>query len=235
MVDSTDDVNPVSPFERATQRAVADEGQRALAALLERAREAEDVLALGEPAEAEKRRAVPARAQRPACRFGIARSEALEVDAAVDHLGLAAGVGQSLLELGAQPRGDGDHRGCSPDDVPGRAAHAGLRADVRDVLAVRGDDERRARRECSGETCRYEEVRVGDLRIEAPRRASGISEQLQVPTRPARARVDDRALDLVPAGDELVLEVRDEDAEVRVARTRVHLRDEEDPQRATRA
>ncbi len=163
--------------------------------------------------------------------FGVARSEALEVDAAVDHLGLAAGVGQSLLELAAQPRGDGDHRGCSPDDVPRRAAHAGLRADVRDVLAVRGDDERRARRERSGETRGHEEVRVGDVGIEAPRRASGIAEQPQVPASAARARVDDRALDLVPAREELALEVRDEDAEVRVVPARVHLRDEEDPQR----
>ena len=111
------------------------------------------------------------------------------------------------------------------------AAHAGLRADVRDVLAVRGDDERRARRERGGEARRYEEVRVGDIGIEAPRRAGGVSEQPQVPTPPARARVDDRALDLVPACDELVLEVRDEDAEVRIARAGVHLRDEEDPQR----
>jgi hypothetical protein len=38
----------------------------------------------------------------------------------------------------------------------------------------------------------------------------------------------------VAARDELVLEARDEDAEVRVVPPRVHLRDEEDPQRATR-
>ena len=46
---------------------------------------------------------------------------------------------------------------------------------------------------------------------------------------PAAARVDDRALDLVAARDELVLEVGDEDPEVRVVRARVHLRDEKDP------
>jgi hypothetical protein len=34
----------------------------------------------------------------------------------------------------------------------------------------------------------------------------------------------------VPTREKLVLEVRDEDPEVRVARTGVHLRDEEDPQ-----
>jgi hypothetical protein len=35
----------------------------------------------------------------------------------------------------------------------------------------------------------------------------------------------------VASGDELVLEVRDEDAEIWVVGTRVHLGDEEDPQR----
>ena len=49
--------------------------------------------------------------------------------------------------------------------------------------------------------------------------------------RAPRARVHDRTLDLVPARDELALEVRDEDPEVRVVRPRVHLRDEEDSQR----
>jgi hypothetical protein len=34
----------------------------------------------------------------------------------------------------------------------------------------------------------------------------------------------------VPTCSELVLEVRDEDAEIRIRRPRVHLRDEEDPQ-----
>ena len=118
MVDATDDADPVAPFERASQRAVADEGQRALAALLERAREAEDVLALGEPAEAEERRAVAVQPSVAARSLGVARSEALEVDAAVDHLGLAARIGQSLLELGAQPA----RRRRSPWPLAGRRA-----------------------------------------------------------------------------------------------------------------
>ena len=46
----------------------------------------------------------------------------------------------------------------------------------------------------------------------------------------ATSTVDDRALDLVAARGQLLLECRDEDAEVRVCRSRVHLRDEEDPQ-----
>ncbi len=56
-----------------------------------------------------------------------------------------------------------------------------------------------------------------------------------MPSRPARAPVDDRALDLVSAREELPLEARDEDAEIRVVRPRIHLRDEEDPQGVTRA
>ena len=49
---------------------------------------------------------------------------------------------------------------------------------------------------------------------------------------PAGAPVDDGALDLVSARDELALEVGDEDSEVRIVRARVHLRDEQDPQGA---
>ena len=50
-----------------------------------------------------------------------------------------------------------------------------------------------------------------------------------MPPLSAGAAVDDSALELVPARGELVLEVGHEDAEVRVVRARVHLRDEEDP------
>ncbi len=48
------------------------------------------------------------------------------------------------------------------------------------------------------------------------------------PTGPA---VDDSALEVVASQGELALEVGDENAEVGVVRPRVHLRDEEDPQR----
>ena len=115
--------------------------------------------------------------------------------------------------------------------MPRRRPDTGLGADVRDVLAVRGDDERSARRERGRKAGRDEEVRVGDVGMEAPRRPGGIAEQAQVAPPPSDARVDDRPLDLVPPGDQLVLEVRDEHPEVRIVRPGVHLRDEEDSQR----
>ena len=117
--DAADEPDPGPSLERAAQRAVADERERALAALLERAREAEDVLALGEPAEAEERRPVAAPAELVARRLGVARREALEVDAAVDHLGLARASGtsdtsrsRSQPETAITPCG-------APDDVAG--------------------------------------------------------------------------------------------------------------------
>ena len=79
--------------ERSAERPAADEGERALATPLERAREPQDVLALGEAAEAEEVRSLAAPAELVASRLGVPRREALEVDAAVDDLGLAVGLG----------------------------------------------------------------------------------------------------------------------------------------------
>ena len=135
-------------------------------------------------AEAEKRRTVRLEPSVRACGFGVARSEALEVDAAVDHLGLAAASGTASSSWARNHEETAITVAARRTTWRVARRTPRLRADVRDVLAVRGDDERRARRECSGETCRYEEVRVDDLRIEAPRRASGISEQLEVPRVP---------------------------------------------------
>jgi hypothetical protein len=63
----------------------------------------------------------------------------------------------------------------------------------------------------------------------------GITDKTEMSKPSATATVDDRPGDLVPTLDELALEVGDEDPEVRVPGAWVHLRDEEDPQRATRA
>jgi hypothetical protein len=68
--------------------------------------------------------------------------KALEVDAHVHDLDLADRGGDLALELAAQPVGDGDHRRRAADHVARRPRGAGDAADVRTILAVRGDDER---------------------------------------------------------------------------------------------
>ena len=94
---------------------------------------------------------------------------------------------------------------------------------------MRGDDERRTRRERRSEPGRDEEVRVDDVRVEAARGSPGVAREPEVTPRPAAPAVHDRALELVPARDELPLERGDEDPEVGVVRARVHLGDEQDP------
>ena len=163
--------------------------------------------------------------------LGIAWREALEIDATVDDLCLPGSLRDGCVEPIAQPARHGDHGRSAPDHVAGRGAHSGNRADVGDVLAVGGDDERRVRRQRGGETGRHEEVGVGDVGPEVASDAPRIPEEGEVRTLPAASRAHDRTLELVAAGGELALEVRDEDAEVRVARPRIHLGDEEDPQR----
>src|SRR4029077_20516005 len=72
-------------------------------------------------------------------------------------------------------------------------------ADVADVTAVRGDDERGARGQRGGEPGRDEEVRVDDVGLVVPRRCPGSAEEPQVPRLAARTRVEHGALALVPA------------------------------------
>ena len=67
-----------------------------------------------------------------------------------------------------------------------------------------------------------------DLRPEGPRGPARAPREGQVPRLAAGARVQHCALDLVPALDERVLELRDEGAEIGRRRARVHLRDEQD-------
>jgi hypothetical protein len=66
-------------------------------------------------------------------------------------------------------------------------------------------------------------MRIDDVRAEGARDLPGITEERGVTALSTVARVDDGALDLVAARDQLGLEVRDEDSEVRVTRARVHL------------
>ena len=111
------------------------------------------------------------------------------------------------------------------------AATPGIVADVAHVAAVSGHHERRALRERGDQPGGDEEVRVDDV---GPRGAAGGARQLEVSELPAGSAVDHGAVDLVAPLRERALHLRDEDAEVRVGRPRVHLRDEEDAHRARR-
>ena len=101
-------------------------------------------------------------------RRSVDRREALEVDARVDDLGLAARLGQPLLELAPQVVRDGDHRRRALDDLPGQARDARDGADVPDVAPVRRDDERRV-------DLRREEAGTGRGSAPRRRRARGAS------------------------------------------------------------
>ena len=204
--------------------------ERPPAAPLEGAREAKHVLSLRQRAQAEEPRALSVPSELRACFRLIARREALEVDAAVDDLGLPGGIRDGLLELSAKPLGHRHDRGGAPDDVPRRGADPAELPDVGHVLAVGGDDERRARGERRDESGRDEEVRVDDVRPRSPGAPHRIAEEACVASRPSLATVDHGALDLVTARQELALEGGDEHSEIRVRRARVHLGDEEDPQ-----
>src|SRR5688500_11490927 len=88
--DGADELDAGPAFQLPAKRSDADERQGPLAEALERAREADDVLSLGERADAGEPRAgaVPA-GERP---------EALQVDAAVHHLGLSPRPRHGRLE-----------------------------------------------------------------------------------------------------------------------------------------
>src|SRR5581483_8281359 len=62
-----------------------------------------------------------------------------------------------------------------------------------------------------------------------PSRAQGAPRERQVAKLSARARVEDREVDVVASRAQLALELGDEDAEVGSIRARIHLRDDEDP------
>ncbi len=192
--------------------------------------ETEDVLSFGEGAQTQEASAVGRPLELRSRLLGVARREPVEIDSAVDHLGLAPRVRHSVDEPIAEPVRDRDDCGCASDDETRRRPYSRDRPDVLDILAVGGDDERGARRECRSEAGRHEEVRIRDIGMEPSGGTCGVEEQGGV-TRPTASVVDDGAFELVAAIPKLALEVGDEDAEVRVARARVHLGDEEDPQR----
>ena len=101
-------------------------------------------------------------------------------------------------------------------------------AGVLDVLSVRGDDERRAPADGGEQPRRDEEVRVHDVGPEPSRRPHDVECEPRVAAA-AAAPVDDRAREIVAAGLQLPFQRGDERAEARRIRTRIHLRDEQDP------
>ena len=149
---------PGRPSSGAAQRPVADERQRAGADPLEGVRKTHDVLPLDQRPDAEVR----GRA------FGRGLdAEPLQVDAAVDDLDLAAGLRDLRLELVTKVVGDGDDGCGAAHDVARGGPNAGEGADVPDVAAVSGHDERRAGGERGQQPGRDEEVRVDDVRPKA--------------------------------------------------------------------
>jgi hypothetical protein len=221
--------DPRSPLKAHAERTVADEHERSPAESLEGTGEAEDVLPLAEGAEAEVEGLFDLEPERRSCLGSIARCEALEVDPAVDDLGLPGRRGDAADELVSEPGGDGDDRGGAIDDAAGRGCDAGDAADVRDVLAMGGDDERRASGEGRQESRRDEEMRVDDVGLESAGGERRVASEREVASPSARSAIDDGALDLVSSLDERTLERRDEDPEVGIVGARVHLGDEEDP------
>ena len=114
------------------------------------------------------------------------------------------------------------------------AADEGVLGQIGDVLAVRGDDERRARRtrrEQRAEPGRKEEVGVDDVGPEPPRRPHRTRREPRVTQLAAAAPVEHDPLELVPARRERALESLDEDAEIGRRSGRIHLGNEQDAHR----
>ena len=146
----------------------------------------------------------------------------------------AAASGIDATSLPAQPLRDRDHRRGALHHPPGGWSDERILGQVRDVLPVGGDDQRCPRgesREQPREAGREEEVRVDDVRPEAPRGPHRTGGELRVAQLAAAAPVEHDPLDLVPARRQLALQALDEDAEVGRLGGGVHLRDEEDAHR----
>jgi len=104
----------------------------------------------------------------------------------------------------------------------------GSQPTLRTVATVRGHDERRPAGDCADQPGRDEKVCVDDVGPVATRRGKRLAREPEVLHLAAAAPVENRALDLVTARDELLLEPAHEHAEVRVRRPGVHLGDEQD-------
>ena len=119
MRDPSDDAHALAVLESSPQRPVADEREAPLAEARECVGEAHDVLALRERTDAEER------GTRKRIR-GLVRSEALRVDAHVDHIRLAPRLRQLRLQLAAQVVRDGDDGRGALADAPRQCGDAAV-------------------------------------------------------------------------------------------------------------
>ena len=235
-----DDIGGGEPARHLVMRDAPDDPHARAA--LERARSGPSPTKVSEPrpsrANASARRTTFLRSvSEPTCtnagRLELARgrrtsAEALEVDARVDDLGLAARRGQLVLELAPQVVGDRDHRrGARRRRALVSAADAGDRADVAHVAAVRGDDERRVGLE--SRAARRERGSAPTMTSCGPA-APDPAAELEEAALAAAARSRTASSISCPRSRSACSTLRDERAEVGVGRPRVHLRDEEDPQ-----
>ena len=214
------------PSSAAAQRPVADERERAAAEPRERVGEPHDVLALGQRPDVRRTPATraPPRAPRRAKRSRSTPESTTSV------LPRASGsLRSSSRRRYSETR---DHRRRAAYDAPRQRRDARHRADVADVAAVRGDDERRV----------HLDANSPDGTRKCAQTTSGRRGRADTACRSSRKRalaaaapVEHRELDLVPALAQRVLQLRDERAEVGVGRPRVHLRDEQDPHQSPSA
>jgi len=93
---------------------------------------------------------------------------------------------------------------------------------------VRRDHERRLRGKRGDQSGGNEKVGVHDVGTKPPRLLPRVAREGKKTKLPARAPVEHRPFDLVPAPRELALQLGNEDSEIGIARARIHLRDEQD-------
>ena len=225
------DPDPIPAGETRAQRPVADERELATLEPGEGIGEPDRALALLERSDEEVERPLALPAELGAGGRCVSPAKALQVDSAVDHVGSPVQLREPEEQLSAKVLRHANHRAGPPDRQLRREPDPANRADVPNVPPVRGQNEGRTRgprRDRRDRPCRHEKMGVHDVRAEAPSRTHGVDAEARV-LRPRPATpVDHGALELVPLRLQLVLDLGDEGAEVRIVRARVHLRDEQD-------
>ncbi len=228
---AADEPHAVAALELRPQGAVADEREPAGAVTLERIGEPEHVLALDQRADAQERGAVAVPAELGAGDGRVGGRERVEVHPAVDHAELRLRRGNPVDEPLGEPARVRDQGGRASDDPAARRSDAVDLAEVRDVLAVRHHDQRRAggeRRERPGGAGREQEVGEDDVGRMAARGGHRLGDEAGVLRARAAPVADRHHVDLVPEGLELAAD-RDEKApEIGIRGARPHLGHQQD-------